>query len=195
LFNIMSLIDKLLWRTGTCPWWLCFTFYNPLRRIIQNPESILQGLVHKGDKVLDIGCGMGYFSLPLAGMVGSSGNVICVDLQDKMLEAVRRKATKAGLIKIMEFQKCAPDTLGLTENADFALAFWMMHEVQNKQKFFQEVWGSLRDGGTFLIVEPELHVTRAAFEVTVSTALAAGFKILSRPSVKISMAALLTPIK
>ena len=191
----MSLLDKLLWRTGTCPWWLCFTFDNPLRRIIQNPESIIHGLVREGETALDIGCGMGYFSLPLARMVGSSGKVICVDLQEKMLEAVRRKADRARLIKVMRFHQCTPDSLGLTENADFALAFWMVHEVRNKKEFLQEVRGSLKDGGNLLIVEPKLHVSRDAFNTTISVALAEGFKVMDRPKVPISMAALLTPVK
>jgi ubiquinone/menaquinone biosynthesis C-methylase UbiE len=191
----MSLLDKLLWRTGTCPWWLCFTFDNPLRRIIQKPEKILHGLVHEGDTALDIGCGMGYFSLPLARMVGSSGKVICVDLQEKMLDAVRRKAERAGLIKVMRFQQCTSDSLGLTENADFALAFWMVHEVSNKKKFFQDLRGSLKAGGTLLVVEPKLHVSRDAFDSSISVAQAEGFKVLERPNVTISMAALLTPVR
>jgi len=191
----MSLLDKLLWRTGTCPWWLCFTFDNPLRRIIQKPEKILHGLVREGDTALDIGCGMGYFSLPLAGIVGSSGKVICVDLQEKMLDAVRRKAERAGLIKVMRFQQCTLDSLGLTDNADFALAFWMVHEVRNKKGFFQDVRGSLKAEGTLLIVEPKLHVSRDAFDTTLSIAQAEGFKVVDRPTVTISMAALLTPVK
>ena len=187
----MSIIDKLLYRTGTCPWWFCFTFDNPLRRLMQNPEDILKGLVHDGDTVLDIGCGMGYFSLPLAGIVGSSGRVICMDLQDKMLDAVKRRATRAGLVNRIKFIKCTPETLGLTETTDFALAFWMVHEVRNKPKFFQEIREVLGDSGKLLLVEPKLHVTKVAFEATVSSALAAGFKILYRPNIKISMAVLL----
>ena len=191
----MSLLDKLLCRTGTCPWWLCFTFDNPLRRIIQNPENILHGLVREGDTALDIGCGMGYFSLPLAGMVGSSGKVVCVDLQEKMLDAVRRKAERTGLIKVMKFQQCTSDSLGVTESADFALAFWMVHEVRNKNRFFQDVRGSLKATGKLLIVEPKLHVSRNAFDTTLSIALAEGFKVVDRPNVTISMAALLSPVK
>lgn len=190
----MSIIDKLLYRTGTCPWWFCFTFDNPLRRLIQKPEEILNGLVYEGDTALDIGCGMGYFSLALARIVGNSGKVICVDLQEKMLDGVRRRAERAGLINRMEFIKCTPDTLGLREKADFALVFWMMHEVRNKPKLFQEVRDVLGDSSTLLLVEPKLHVTEAAFEATVSSALDTGFKILSRPGIKISMAALLSPV-
>ncbi len=174
---------------------MCFTFDNPLRRIIQNPENILHGLVREGDTALDIGCGMGYFSLPLARIVGGSGKVICVDLQEKMLAAVRRKAESAGLIKVMRFQQCTPDSLGITENADFALAFWMVHEVRNKNRFFQDVLGSLKATGTLLIVEPKLHVSRDAFDTTLSIAGAEGLRVVDRPHVTMSMAALLSPVR
>jgi SAM-dependent methyltransferase len=92
----------------------------------------------------------------------------------------------------MTFHQSSPESLGLSASADFAVAFWMVHEVSNKPKFLQEVHGSLRDGGTFLIVEPKLHVTKTAFAETVAATQAAGFQILSTPSVKISMAVLLT---
>ena len=101
----MSLLDSLLYRKGTCPWWLCFTFDNPLRRRLQNPDNILRGLVHEGETVIDIGCGMGYLSLPLARMVGVKGRVICVDLQKEMLETVRKRAERAGLTDVMTFRQ------------------------------------------------------------------------------------------
>ena len=74
-----------------CPWWLCPTFDNPLRRLIQDPDRILAGLVQPGETALDIGCGMGYFSIPLARLIGPEGSVICVDLQEQMLAGVRRR--------------------------------------------------------------------------------------------------------
>ena len=80
-----------------CPWWLCPTFDNPLRRLIQDPDRILAGLVQPGETALDIGCGMGYFSIPLARLVGPEGKVICVDLQEQMLAGVRRRAERAGV--------------------------------------------------------------------------------------------------
>jgi ubiquinone/menaquinone biosynthesis C-methylase UbiE len=191
----VKFIDRVLFRERhTCPWWLCFTFDNPLRRLIQDPDLIVRGLVQPGQTVLDIGCGMGYFSLPLARLAGPNGKVICVDMQPKMLEAVRRKTAKTGLDSRMQFQKCTENSLGLTTTADFALAFWMVHEVSHQGKFLREIMESLNPGRTLLIAEPKLHVTRADFNKTVSTALSGGFVIAAEPAVSMSMAVLLRKI-
>jgi len=187
----MNLLDKALYRgQHTCPWWLCFTFDNPLRRRLQNPDLILNGLVQQGQTALDIGCGMGYFSLALARAVGPAGKVICIDMQDKMLETAGRKAERAELSKVMQFHRCTADNLGLKVTADFALAFWMVHEVRDRRKFLGEVRDLLKAGGTFLIVEPKLHVAAADFNETVSQAVALGFEVAARPVISMSRAVL-----
>jgi ubiquinone/menaquinone biosynthesis C-methylase UbiE len=186
----MTITDKVLFRNVTCPWWLCFAFDNPLRRLLQNPQKILQRMVNQRQTVLDIGCGMGYFSIPLAQLVGSSGRVICVDLQQQMLEAARRRAERSGLSNIT-YQRCTRDSLGLTEQTDFALTFWMVHEVSDKQRLLWEIKGALKPGGRFLLVEPQLHVSRKDFDATVAIALSTGFQIVEMPRVPISMAVLL----
>jgi len=187
----MTIADKLLFRTGTCPWWLCFTFDNPLRRALQNPRKILEGMVHQGQSALDVGCGMGYFSIPLAQIVGNSGAVTCVDLQQHMLDATRQRAERAGVSSIIKYHRCTYDSLGLTGQADFALAFWMVHEVPDKQRFLREIREALQPQGQFLLAEPYVHVTRPNFEATVAAALSVGFEIVAEPRVPMSMAVLL----
>ncbi len=99
-----------------CPWWLCATFDNPLRRLIHNPERILCELVRSGDTALDLGCGMGVFSIPLARLVGPSGKVICVDLQEQMLAGVRRRAERAGVAqRIPSCTRPEPTGIGLDD--------------------------------------------------------------------------------
>jgi len=77
-------------RAAVCPWWLLPTFDNPLRRLIQNPQRILEGLVQVGQRAADLGCGMGYFSLPMARLAGETGRVYAVDLQPEMLAGLEQ---------------------------------------------------------------------------------------------------------
>ena len=102
---------------NVCPWWLCPTFDNPLRRLIHNPDRILAGLVRAGETALDIGCGMGYFSIPLARLVGPGGKVICVDLQEQMLAGVRRRAERSGVADRIRLHRAGPNGLGMDETA------------------------------------------------------------------------------
>ena len=77
-----------------CPWWLGPLLASPVRRLFYNPENLVSPYVDKGITVLDIGCGMGFFSLPLARLVGSTGKVVCVDLQEKMIKGLIKRRRK-----------------------------------------------------------------------------------------------------
>jgi ubiquinone/menaquinone biosynthesis C-methylase UbiE len=174
-----------------CPWRFAPSFDNPLRRFVQDPYRILAGLVRPGQTAVDIGCGMGYFSIPLATMVGPTGKVICVDLQPEMLDGVRRRAERASVQAQIRLQRCAKGRIGLEEPVDFALAFWMLHEVPDQESFLREVAGVLNPGGRLLVVEPRLHVSDAAFTRSLAVAGAVGFRPTARPKVALSNAVLL----
>jgi len=189
---VKRLIHALLRKPHTCPWWFCYTFDNPVRRLVHDPAVILAGLVGPGDTVVDAGCGMGFFTLGLARLVGSRGRVIAIDLQDEVLDRAARRARRRGLADVIEFRRCTPDRLGLGETADFALAFWMAHEVRNPESFFAEIRGSLRPGGHLLIAEPLGHVTAARFERTLEVARDAGLDAAPGPRVRFSRSAICT---
>ncbi len=80
-----------------CPARHAWFLTTPLRRLITNPSGILRGLVHEGDTALDLGCGPGFFTLPLAQMVGDRGKVVAVDLQAEMLQRLKSRAERRGL--------------------------------------------------------------------------------------------------
>ena len=169
-----------------CPWWLAYTFDHALRRLIHKPEVMLAGLVLPGQTVLDMGCGMGFFSLAMARMVGEKGRVLCVDLQKKMLDALERRAQRAGLLPRMQLCQCRADRIGIRRPVDFALSFWMVHEVPDQKALLAEVFSLLRPGARYLLVEPFIHVSAPAFRQTVEMAFACGMEPCSEPCIRLS---------
>jgi ubiquinone/menaquinone biosynthesis C-methylase UbiE len=183
--------QKLFQRGGhTCPWWLAYTFDNPLRRLLHDPVAILRGLVGPGQTAIDIGCGMGYFTLALARLVGPEGRVIAVDLQKQMLRRVKRRAEGEGLLSRIRLHQCRPDSLGFNDAADFILGFWMVHEVKDRAAFLREVRSLMKQHARFLVAEPVLHVSAADVQKTIDLARAAGLEPCGNPQVRMSRAVL-----
>ena len=178
-------------KPGTCPVWLAGMLESPLRKAMHRPEKLLAGLVTPGMTVLDLGCGPGYFSLGMARLVGPQGRVIAVDMQPAMLARVRAHAEKEGLRERITLHQCTPARIGLAEQVDFALAFWMVHEVPDRQAFLSEVYGLLKPGTRLFIVEPKLHEIESSFKETLRIAAAAGFTTLGERKVALSRAMLL----
>ena len=89
--------------------------------------------------------------------------------------------------------RCEPNRIGLSLPVDFALAFYMLHELPDQAAFFTDVRQLLPPQGRLFVVEPPFHVSRAAFETTLRTARRTGFTVAARPRVRFSKAALLQP--
>jgi ubiquinone/menaquinone biosynthesis C-methylase UbiE len=161
-----------------CPWWAGYLLLIPLRRLRQDPVKLLGPFVRPGMTVLEPGPGMGYFTLDLARIVGSSGRVVAVDIQEKMLAALGRRASKAGLGDRIERRLASPEHLGIDDLAgrvDFIPAIFMVHEMPDAAAFFREALRALRPGGRLLVAEPKMHVHARAFETLMQTAADAGF--------------------
>jgi ubiquinone/menaquinone biosynthesis C-methylase UbiE len=174
-----------------CPPWLCFTFDNFLRRLVQNPDRILRPYIKPGWTALDVGPGMGYFTVTLAKLVGSSGKVIAADLQTQMLAGVRRRVVKAGMQDRIVLHNCTADSIGVGEPVDFCLTFWMVHEVPDRAHFINEIAATLKPGGLWLAAEPNVHVSNKDFGQTLELAKNAGLSVIERPKIFWSQAALL----
>ncbi len=161
------------------------------RRWLQNPRRILAPCVREGMVALDVGCGPGFFTLPMAEMVGTTGRVFAVDLQEGMLEKLRDKIIGTPLEDRIVLRKCTEDSLGVTEPVDFVLLFYMVHEVPDKDGFFRQIAGVLKPTGSVLVVEPPVHVSKSAFETTLRIAEAAGLRRSQGPRVTLSKTAIL----
>jgi 2-polyprenyl-3-methyl-5-hydroxy-6-metoxy-1,4-benzoquinol methylase len=189
--NIKRIGRGFLRGDHVCPWWLAYTFDNPLRKFLHDPAALLAPYVREGMTVADIGCGMGYFSLAMARMVGEKGTVIAVDIQQEMLDKLRKRAEKHGLARKIRPVLAAKGDLRLKENIDFVLAFWMVHETGDIPGFLKQVWSLLKPGAALLIAEPRLHVSSGTFGEILRHARAAGFNVSEGPKVRISRTAVL----
>ena len=177
-----------------CPWWLGYFLASPLRTLVQNPDQILSPYVQEGMTALDVGSAMGYFSIPMAKLVGPSGKVICVDLQEKMIASLKKRIAKAGLTDRVETRVCENDSLkieNLANTIDFALAFALVHEVPNKQKLFNQICQTLKPGKLLMISEPAGHVPRKDFDQTIGIAMENGFELSDDLTIKRSHTCLL----
>lgn len=177
-----------------CPWWFTYTFDNPLRRLAHKPEELFAGRLAMGMRVLDLGCGFGYFSVGMAEFVAPGGSVLAVDLQEKMLKRVRKRARRADLDGVVATRRCTRESLAIgpdhgDEPADFVLAFWMAHEIPDQERVFTEIHAALRKGGRFLLVEPKLDIGRRYFTAEIERVENAGFRIEQCPDITFSFAA------
>jgi ubiquinone/menaquinone biosynthesis C-methylase UbiE len=168
---------------------------NPLRKLVEDPHKLLGSFVQEGMLVLEPGCGMGFFTLPLARMVGPGGRVVVVEIQPKMLAVLARRARKAHLLDRIELREAKTEGLGvedLTGQMDFATAIHMVHEIPEQKVFFAEIRAALKPGGKLLVVEPRGHVSRKEFDETMSVAQWAGFELEPEFSKRGGRVALLT---
>lgn len=177
--------------TRVCPVELAGSLDTRLRRWGQNPGRILRPYVKEGMTALDIGCGPGFFTLDMALLVGAAGRVIAADLQQGMLDKVAEKIRGTEIEDRIILHKTEAGRIGVAEAVDFALVFYVLHEVPNQDAFFAEVYSTLKPGGLALAVEPPFHVSKTAFEQSIARAENVGFELRERPKVLLSKSALL----
>ncbi len=159
-----------------------------LRNFFHHPHRILKNHIREGMTVIDFGCGPGFFTMESAGLAGKSGKVIAVDVQKGMLELVQQKIRNTPFESRITLHHCPPDSIGLHEQADFILAFYVLHEVPDKERVLRELASLLKPGGRMLIAEQKGHVPRREFEEITAIALRAGLHIVERPRIFISRA-------
>jgi ubiquinone/menaquinone biosynthesis C-methylase UbiE len=109
-----------------------YLLLSPIRKWRQDPTRILAPYVRADMTVLEPGPGMGFFTIEIARLVGPSGRVIAIDVQPRMIEALRRRARKTGLADRIDARIVSPSSMelsGLDAAVDFVFAFAVVHEM------------------------------------------------------------------
>jgi ubiquinone/menaquinone biosynthesis C-methylase UbiE len=96
---------------------------DPIRRLFEPPQRLIGPNVKKGQVVADLGCGPGYYALPLAEIVGLEGKVYAVDLGKKSIRTLEKKAKKQDYSNIEAHASSAADLSFIKDRSvDFILA-------------------------------------------------------------------------
>lgn len=190
----MRLVEFDLARHGVCPWWVGYFLVSPLRRLMQDPTRLLVPYVHAGTTVLEVGPGMGFFTLELARLVGPAGRVIAVDVEPRMINGLQRRARRAGLSGRIDARVVQPTSMNLDDvkgAVDFVFAFAVVHEMPTPALFFAEAARAMKPGAAFLLAEPASHVNDEKFVAELAATARAGLIVISRRPLRRSHAALL----
>jgi ubiquinone/menaquinone biosynthesis C-methylase UbiE len=174
-------------KSHVCPWWMGYFLANPLRLLHLKPERIVGPFLSEGMRVLEIGPGMGFFTLPMARLAGEKGKIYCVDIEQWMLYSLRRRAKKAGLANRIEGRLCTDISLGISDLAgaiDLAVAVAVVHEVPDRRIFFRETRSCLKESGKMLVAEPLRRVTVYEFDAMLSIAADNGLALTSTPQIR-----------
>lgn len=166
-----------------CPWWIGILMVSPIRRWFEDPDKLLRPYVREGMTILEPGPGMGFFTLPMARMAGDSGRIIAIDLQAKMLEGLRRRAARAGLLPRIELRLAQRDSMGaedLRGTVDLVVAIHVVHEMPCEEAFFRQAAEVLKPGGSLLLMEPHGHVKAEKFSHEMHSAREAGLATSER---------------
>jgi len=120
------------------------------------PEEVIKQLnIRKNIQVADFGCGAGYFTIPLAKVVGE-GVVYAFDVMEQALESVRSRAKIQGLFNI-ETRRCNlenPSGSGLIINSiDLVVLANILFQSSKKLDIIKEAKRVLKKGGEMVIID------------------------------------------
>jgi ubiquinone/menaquinone biosynthesis C-methylase UbiE len=126
----------------------------PERADEEHPDLVIKTLgLHGGDVVADLGAGSGYFTFRLAPMVGKTGKVLAVEIQDEMLATLRQRAIALGITNVVEVKGSETDPNLPASGVDVVLMVDVYHELAYPFEVMTKVREALKPGGRVVFVE------------------------------------------
>jgi SAM-dependent methyltransferase len=118
---ILNPSNKILARI--MPWHVGLAIVEPIGRLFEPPQKLVEPYVKSEQIAADLGCGRGYYTLALAELVGPKGKVYAVDLDKKNIQAVQKRAARAGYHNIEAYSASAANLSFIKDKSiDFILA-------------------------------------------------------------------------
>ncbi|MBN1425448.1 methyltransferase domain-containing protein, partial [Candidatus Fermentibacteria bacterium] len=138
-----------------CPWWLRFLLENPFMNRVAGASTVIARLdLAPGMQVLDVGCGPGRLTLPLARQVAADGKVVAVDMQERMLAVLRERLAHQGITNVETILKGAGQgDLGHEDTFDRAVLVTVLGEIRGREEALREIFCALKPGGILSVTE------------------------------------------
>jgi len=109
--------------------------------------------IQQGMTVLDVGCGPGRLTIPVAKQVNPRGEVVAMDIQSGMLDRVKEKAQSENLTNI-RFVEAGVGEGKLERNRfDRALLVTVLGEIPDRGAALKEIFAALKSGGILSVTE------------------------------------------
>ncbi len=145
--------------------WMAPLIDNPFRRLIRPPDRVVAALgVNEGMTVLEVGPGYGSYTLAAARRVGEAGKLIAVDIQEKIVERLKRRIEKAGITNL-EARVADVHALPFDDGAfDLVYMITVIGEIPDPVRAMKEFHRVLVPGGwlalTERIIDPDYPLTK-----------------------------------
>lgn len=178
---VVFILASIVWRFAShrhsipCPTWLSWLVEldNPFTKINRAAVIVEHMDLKSGMSVLDVGCGPGRLTIPVAKQVGNAGKVVAVDIQAGMLARAKKKSQTENLSNIEFLLAGIGEGKLVREHFDRALLVTVLGEIPEKRAAMKEIFNTLIPGGilsvTEIIFDPHFQtkntVTRLASEV------------------------------
>jgi len=137
--------------------------HETLYGLFKDPHKALNAAgIKPGQKVLEVGCGPGFFTIPVAKMVGPKGSVCALDMSPSAIERVQQKIEEAGATNIETLLADAARTGLPDESLDLIFLFGLDHARGDMRGIMTEMHRLLKPAG-ILSIEGRLQVPNQLF--------------------------------
>jgi len=150
--------------------------HETLYGLFKDPYKALNAAgIKPGQKVLEVGCGPGFFTVPAARMVGPKGSICALDMSPSAIERVQQKIEKAGATNVETLLSDAARTGLPDESYDLVFLFGLDHAKGDMKGIMTEMHRLLKPGG-ILSIEGRLQVPNQLFRRVESQGRTSQFK-------------------
>jgi ubiquinone/menaquinone biosynthesis C-methylase UbiE len=166
-------------RRGPMPFSQASILEHPLRPLLHPVRSTLEKFRFKpGDTVLELGPGIGYFTVEASRMVGPEGRILCLDMQPEMIGALCGRLDERDVANARPMVGNALSLPLADDSVDAAYLVTVLGEIPDRPRAIAELRRVLRPGGVLSFSESLMDPDYQLEDSVSDLCRASGFEVL-----------------